>query len=100
MALTTCSVHGRHRTPTHVDSQLPQVRVELAREAQTRRDTGHDDRDEVVKVTVRGRGELERTEADVVERLVVNAERLVRVLDELMNGEGRVVRLDDGVGHL
>jgi hypothetical protein len=32
--------------------------------------------------------------------LVVNAEGLVRVLDELVDGEGGVVRLDDGVGHL
>ena len=54
----------------------------------------------MVEVTVRGRREFERTEADVVERLVVNAERLVRVLDELVNGEGRVVRLNDGVGDL
>ena len=85
---------------THVHSKLAKVRVELTGEAQASRDTGHDDGNEVVEVTVRGRGELERTEADVVERLVVNAERLVRVLDELVNGEGRVVRLNDGVRHL
>ena len=93
-------MHGRHRTPTHVDSQLPQVGVELTREAQTRRDTGHDDRDEVVEVTVCWRGELERPEADIVERLVIDTEGLVRILDQLVDGEGCVVRLNDGVGDL
>merc|ERR1711966_419116 len=39
-------------------------------------------------------------EADVVEGLVVHAEALVGVLDELVDGEGGVVRLDYGVGHL
>ena len=85
---------------THVDSQLPEVRVELTREAQAGRDTRHDDRHEVVQVTVRWRGELERAEANVVERLVIDTEGLVRVLDELVNGERRVVRLNDGVRHL
>ena len=57
-------------------------------------------RDKVVEVSV-GRGaELERPEADVVECLVVDAERLVRVLHELVHGQGGVVRLHDGVGHL
>lgn len=84
----------------HVDGQLPQVRVELTREAEAGGDTRHDDGDEVVKVTVLGRGELECPEADVVEGLVVNAEGLVTVLNELVDGESCVVRLDDGVRNL
>ena len=69
----------------HVDGQLPQVRVELTWEAQTGRDTGHDDRHEVVEIAVcRGR-QLEGTEADIVQGLVVDTEGLVRVLDELVD---------------
>jgi len=69
----------------HVDGQLPQVGVELTGEAQTGRDARHDDRYEVVKVTIcRGR-QLESTEADVVQSFVVNTESLVRVLNELVN---------------
>mmetsp|Transcript_76585 Transcript_76585/g.206366 ORF Transcript_76585/g.206366 Transcript_76585/m.206366 type:complete len:211 (+) Transcript_76585:793-1425(+) len=45
-------------------------------------------------------GQLEGTEADVVQGLVVNAEALIGVLDELMHGKSSVVRLDDGVGNL
>ena len=78
---------------THVNSQLPEIGVELTRETQASRDTRHDDRHEVVKITVRGRGELECAEANVVKRLVVNAECLVGVLDQLVNRKGRVVRL-------
>lgn len=84
----------------HVDGQFSQIRVELTRESETGRDTGHDDRDEVVEVTVSRLVELEGSEADVVERLVVDAESLVRVLDELVDREGGVVRLDDSVRDL
>jgi len=47
-----------------------------------------------------GRGQLERAEADVVKGLVIEQQRLVRVLDQLVDGEHAVVRLDHGVGHL
>ena len=69
----------------HVDGQLPQVRVELTGETQAGGDTRHDDGHEVVKVTVCWGCQLEGAEANIVESLVVNAERLVRVLNELVN---------------
>lgn len=84
----------------HVDSQLPQVRVELTGETQAGGDTRHDGGHEVVQVAVRGVVQLESPHADVVESLVVNAEGLVGVLDQLVDGEGGVVGLDNGVGDL
>ena len=39
-------------------------------------------------------------EADVVESLIVNAEGLVSVLHQLVDGQGGVVGLHHGVGHL
>ena len=78
---------------THVDGKLAQVRVELAGEAQASREAGHDDRNEVVQVVVVRVGELECAEVDVVKSLVINAERLVGVLNELVDGEGGVVGL-------
>mmetsp|Transcript_50734 Transcript_50734/g.69608 ORF Transcript_50734/g.69608 Transcript_50734/m.69608 type:complete len:229 (+) Transcript_50734:847-1533(+) len=45
-------------------------------------------------------GELEGAEADVVQRLIVDEERLVRVLDKLMDREHTIVWLNDRVGHL
>merc|ERR1740121_2801907 len=53
-----------------------------------------------LKITVGGGGELEGSEADIVEGLVVNAHNLIGVLNKLMDGEGGVVGLDDGVGDL
>ena len=44
--------------------------------------------------------ELQGPEANVVQGLVINAEGLVGVLDQLVNGERRVVWLDDSVGDL
>ena len=48
----------------------------------------------MVQVAISWGGELECPEADVVKRLVINAESLVRVLDQLMNGQSGVVGLD------
>jgi hypothetical protein len=54
----------------------------------------------VVQVTV-GRGvELQGSETDVVESLVIDTEGSVRVLDKLVDREGSVVWLDNGVGDL
>lgn len=63
-------------------------------------DTAHNDGDEVVEVTVSWGSKLEGSETDVVESLVVDAEGLVRVLDQLVNRKGSVVRLDNGVRNL
>ena len=57
-------------------------------------------RDEVVEVHVGGGPELERLEADVVERLVVEAEGHVAVLHQLVHREDGVVRLHHHLGHL
>merc|ERR1712057_61845 len=83
-----------------VDAELAEVRVELTGEAEAAGHAGHAGGAEVVEVTVGGGGELEGTEADVVQGLVVKAHALVGVLDKLVDGEGGVVGLDDGVGHL
>merc|ERR1711976_701885 len=56
--------------------------------------------DEMVEITVGGGGELQGAEAGIVESLVVNAHDIIGVLDELMDGEGGVVGLNDGIGHL
>ena len=73
------------REGNHVNGQLPQVGVELTGEAQTGRNTRHDDGYEVVEVTVCWGRQLESTEADVVQSLIVDTESLIRVLDELVN---------------
>ena len=54
----------------------------------------------MVKITVGGGGELEGSEADIVEGLVINAHNLISVFDELMDGKGGVVGLNDGIRHL
>lgn len=45
-------------------------------------------------------GELESAEANVVEGFIVEHHALVSILDQLVNGERGVVRLDDRVGDL
>ena len=60
----------------------------------------HRRRHELIQIAVGGRGQLERAEADVVERLVVHAVGLVGVLHQLADRERRVVRLDDSVRDL
>merc|ERR1712167_169021 len=83
-----------------VHGELAEVGVELTGETEAAGDTGESSGDEMVKITVGRGGELEGSEADIVEGLVVNAHNLIGVLDELMHGEGGVVGLNDSVGHL
>jgi hypothetical protein len=59
------------REGNHVDGQLPQIGVELARETQAGGDTGHDCGHEVVQVSVRGVVQLEGPHADVIESLYI-----------------------------
>jgi hypothetical protein len=83
-----------------VNSKFSEIRVELTGESEAASDTGKGGRNEMVEITVSGGGELEGSEADVIEGLVVNAHDLVGVLDKLMDRKGGVVRLNDGVGNL
>jgi hypothetical protein len=54
----------------------------------------------VVQVSIGGSGELEGAEADVIESLIVDAERLISVLANLVNRKSAVVWLNDSVGNL
>mmetsp|Transcript_5832 Transcript_5832/g.11227 ORF Transcript_5832/g.11227 Transcript_5832/m.11227 type:complete len:313 (+) Transcript_5832:51-989(+) len=88
------------RKRNDVNRKLAQIRVQLPGETKRARHAGHDGRHQMVEVAEGRGGELESTKADVVERLVVNAEALVGVLDKLMHGEGGVVRLNNSIRHL
>ena len=70
----------------HVNGKLPEIGVELARESQAGGDAGHSERHQMVKVTVGWVGQLERAEANIVKSFVVDAVRLIGVLDELVDG--------------
>lgn len=67
---------------------------------QASRDTRHDNGDEMVEVAICWGGKLESTEADFIQGFVINAEGLVRVFNELMHGERRVIWFYDGIGDL
>ncbi len=54
----------------------------------------------MVEVSVGWGGELQGAEADIVERLVIDAVGFIGVLHQLMHGQGGVVGLHNGVGHL
>ena len=84
----------------HVDSQFPQISIELTREAEAGGHPTHGGWDKVVEVTIGGRGKLQRAEADVVQGLIINAVGLICVLNQLVDGEGGIVRLHHCVRHL
>mmetsp|Transcript_12357 Transcript_12357/g.25957 ORF Transcript_12357/g.25957 Transcript_12357/m.25957 type:complete len:484 (+) Transcript_12357:61-1512(+) len=83
-----------------VHGELTQVSVQLAGEAQAAGDTGHHRGDQMVKIAEGGGGQLQGTEADIVQGLVIEDHALIGVLDQLMHGQGGVVGLHHGVGHL
>lgn len=88
------------RERDHVDGKLAEISIQLTGETEAGGDTAHGSGDEMVQVAVRWRGQLEGTEADVVECLIVNAEGFVGVFHQLVDGEGGVVGLNYSVRHL
>jgi hypothetical protein len=83
-----------------VNSELSKIGVKLTGESEATGDTREGSGYEMVKITISGGGELEGSEADIVEGFVVNAHDIIGVLDELMHGEGGVVRLNNGIRYL
>jgi len=83
-----------------VDSELSEIGVELTWESEAAGDTGESGRDQMVEITIGWGGELEGSEADIVQSLVIDAHDLIGVLDELMHGKGGVVWLNNGIRHL
>lgn len=88
------------RERNQVDSQLAEIRVELTRETQAASDTRHGSRDKVVQITIGRGGELEGTEADIIQSLVIDDHNLIGVLNQLVDTQGGVVGLNDGIRHL
>eukprot|EP00630_Chrysocystis_fragilis_P007120 CAMPEP_0197386976 /NCGR_PEP_ID=MMETSP1165-20131217/239_1 /TAXON_ID=284809 /ORGANISM="Chrysocystis fragilis, Strain CCMP3189" /LENGTH=472 /DNA_ID=CAMNT_0042912263 /DNA_START=199 /DNA_END=1617 /DNA_ORIENTATION=- len=97
-------VRGEHevdaRVGDEVGLELGDVDVERAVEAERGGERRGDLGEEAVQVGVGGALDVEVAAADVVEGLVVEAERDVGVLEEGVGREHRVVGLDDGVRDL
>mmetsp|Transcript_1125 Transcript_1125/g.2434 ORF Transcript_1125/g.2434 Transcript_1125/m.2434 type:complete len:332 (+) Transcript_1125:570-1565(+) len=88
------------REGDQVDSQLAEISVQLTREAQAAGDAGHNGRDEMVQVTKGGGSQLQGAEADVVQGLIVQHHALISILNQLVDRESSIVRLDHSIGHL
>mmetsp|Transcript_54247 Transcript_54247/g.162403 ORF Transcript_54247/g.162403 Transcript_54247/m.162403 type:complete len:268 (+) Transcript_54247:675-1478(+) len=84
----------------HVNRQLTQVAVELPGETEAACCAANSSCNQVIQITIRGSCELERSEANVIQRFIVESEALIRILHELMNRKSRIVWLYNGVGHL
>lgn len=54
----------------------------------------------MIQFGIAGCGQLQRPEADIVESLVVDTERFIGVLDELVHRKGGVVWLDHSIRNL
>lgn len=83
-----------------VGLELCQVDVESAVESERSRDGRYDLANQPVKIGVGGTLNVQVPAADVVDSLVVNHERTVRVLQGGMGGQDRVVGFDHSCGHL
>ena len=90
----------QHRSSDNFSPLSPTTHIELTGEAQCRRAPAHSRRDNGVEVLVLGVLLAQRTLANVVEGLIVHAEGQVCLLDELVEGQRRIVGLDDGIRHL
>ena len=83
-----------------VDSEFSEIGVKLTWESDGASNTRHSDRDEMVKITIGWGGEFKSSETDIIEGFVINNLDLIGVFNELMDGEGGVIWLDDGIRDL
>jgi hypothetical protein len=68
----------------HINGKFSKIRVQLTGETKTGGNARHDQRNEMIEISV-GRGlESESTKANIVQSLVVNTKSLVRVFNELL----------------
>jgi hypothetical protein len=51
----------------------------------------------VVQVTISGGSEFQSSEADIVKGFVINAHNFIGIFDQLMDGKGGIVGLNDGI---
>mmetsp|Transcript_77533 Transcript_77533/g.195002 ORF Transcript_77533/g.195002 Transcript_77533/m.195002 type:complete len:282 (+) Transcript_77533:425-1270(+) len=91
-------VQTRERDQIH--GNFAEIAIQLAGEAKASGDSTHRRAHQVVQVAIRRSGQLQGAEANVVESFVVQQEALVRVLDELVKGENRVIGLHNCIAHL
>lgn len=87
-------VEARERDQVHV--HLAKIAVQLTRETETSGDTRHNLRHQVVEVIITGLADLQRVLADVVKSIVIEANNTVGVFNQLVNRQGRIVRLNNG----
>jgi len=71
----------------------------LARETEAGGHAGHGQRNQMVQISVAGVRHLQGPETDIIQRLVVDAVRLVCVFHQLMDRQGGVVGFHHRVGH-
>lgn len=107
--------HTRERNQVH--AQFAEVPVQLSGETQARADTAHHFSDKLglvsdiastrqrkathmIEMLELGMRDLHVSLTDIVQRLIVDREREIGVLNELVDGEHRVVRLDDSLRDL
>jgi hypothetical protein len=83
-----------------VDSELSEIGVKLSWESEAASNTGDSGGNEMVKITVGWGGELKGSEADIVKGFVINAHNFIGVLNKLMDGEGGVIWLNNGIRDL
>ena len=51
----------------------------------------------MVKITICWGSELEGSEADIIKGFVINAHNFISVFDQLMDGKGGVIWLNNGI---
>jgi hypothetical protein len=81
-----------------VSLELVEIDVESAIEAERRGDGADNLGDQAIQVIVRRARDVQTAAADVIDSLVINKERAVRVLDGAVGRENGVVGLNNGSG--
>jgi hypothetical protein len=82
-----------------VGLELVEINIERTVETQTGGDGADNLGNQAVQMLIVGTGNVQAATADIVDSLVINKERAVRVLDSAVSREDGIVGLDDGRRH-
>merc|ERR1712190_233044 len=86
------------RNEVHCD--LTKIAIQLPWKAKTSCNTTHCRAHQMIEISIRRCSELQRAEANVRERFVIQQEALISILDQLVERQYGIVGLNNCIGHL
>ena len=81
----------------HVHGQFSQISIQLAWKPEASSDPWHGKRHQMIEISIGGCSQFQGSEANVIQGLIIDAECFICVLNQLVDGQGCIIRLHNSV---